>query len=167
MPDMNSDADERPSNPATSYHHVQRGQLHTLLVATAIGLCLFISSKNAPAEAVAIVYVACVILVLLAFCFAKLTIFDDGDRLVARFGPIPLFGVSVPFSDMESVQPTRSGIIDGWGVHYTLGRGWIYNLWGFGCVRFQLHNRVVRIGTDEPEVLATYVRSRMSSNAGE
>ena len=159
------DSDGDAPNAATPYRHVQRGQLHTLLIAMAIGLCLFVSGKNAPLEAVAVVYAACAILVLLAFCFAKLTIYDDGDRIVARFGPIPLFGVSIPLETIRSVEPARSGIIDGWGVHYMLGRGWIYNVWGFGCVRFQLHNRVVRIGTDEPEVLATYVRSRISSNA--
>ena len=37
----------------------------------------------------------------------------------------------------------------------------IYNIWGFQCIRIHYGDRVVRIGTDEPEALATFIRGKL------
>jgi hypothetical protein len=98
-----------------------------------------------------------------ALCFATLTVRDEGTRLAVRFGPIPLFGTSVAYSDITEVAAARSSFLDGWGVHWTPGRGWIYNLWGFGCVRIGLGRKTVRIGTDDVEGLVRFLNSRLES----
>ncbi len=38
-----------------------------------------------------------------------------------------------------AVSAARSNWLDGWGIHYFPGRGIIYNLWGFDCVRVQIY----------------------------
>jgi hypothetical protein len=40
--------------------------------------------------------------------------------------------------------------------------GWVWNLSGWDCVVLQLRNGVLRIGTDEPETLAQFVRLKIN-----
>ena len=55
------------------------------------------------------------------------------------------------------MEPGRIAIIDGWGIHYIPGRGWTYNLWGFGCVKLTVRGKVVRVGTNDVENLARFL----------
>ena len=48
---------------------------------------------------------------------------------------------------MTAVEAGRSSLIDGWGIHWIPGRGWTYNLWGFGCVVIQQGKKTTRVGT--------------------
>ncbi len=57
-------------------------------------------------------------------------------------------------------------MIDGWGIHYILGRGWTYNLWGFGCVKLTLGKKVIRVGTDDVENLAQFLRGKVQPPIG-
>lgn len=50
--------------------------------------------------------------------------------------------------------------MDGWGIHYILGRGWTYNLWGFGCVKLTLGRKVVRVGSDDVENLVEFLKAK-------
>ena len=57
------------------------------------------------------------------------------------------------YDQIADVQIGRSTLIDGWGIHRTPGRGWIWNIHGFRCVELDLHDGSrLRIGTDEPEL---------------
>lgn len=154
---MTSGEQESPT-----YSRRQRGGVQAILAACGAGVGLLATSKlgQAPGPAVALLFGLAGLLVLLAFCFAYLHVYDDGERLAARFGPIPVFGVSLRYDEIQAAEPAQSTWIDGWGIHYTIGRGWIYNLWGYGCVRIQLGNRVIRLGTDEPEQLAEWIRRK-------
>jgi hypothetical protein len=42
-------------------------------------------------------------------------------------------------------------------VQYFLGRGWTYNIWGFGCVKLTLGRKVIRVGTDDADELAKFL----------
>jgi hypothetical protein len=99
----------------------------------------------------------------LAFCFRSLTVADDGDRLTIRFGPVPLFRTSIPYADMTGVEAGKSTVIDGWGIHYVPGRGWTYNLWGFGCVVVYRGKTIIRIGSDDVENLVDFLNRRINS----
>jgi hypothetical protein len=143
-----------------NYDHTQRGYLHLILYGVAL-VCLLLarSLPGQPVTAIAPAVVA-LVMVFFALCFQYLRVRDDGDGLAVRFGPIPLFGTRIRYADITAVAPARSDVLDGWGIHYLLGRGWIYNLWGFDCVRVELGKKIIRIGTDDPVGLAEFLETR-------
>jgi hypothetical protein len=56
------------------------------------------------------------------------------------------------------------GPVEGWGIHFMPGRGWTYNLWGFGCVKLTLGRKVIRVGSDDAEDLAAVIRDKAGLN---
>jgi len=120
------------------YNHTQHAPLHFIVSAPAI-VCLA-SAWFARGDSVAVAVCLAVAFVLFfaaAMCH-HLTVSDEGDWLAVRFGPLPLLSKRIPYADMAAAEPDRSTILDGWGIHYMIGKGWIYNLWGFDCVRISL-----------------------------
>ena len=101
------------------------------------------------------------IFVFCALVFGTLTVRDEGDHLVLRFGPVPVFGTLIRYADLTAVEPGRTSLIDGWGIHYIPWRGWTYNLWGFGCVKLTLGKRVIRVGSDDVENLAAFLKAKI------
>jgi hypothetical protein len=105
------------------------------------------------------------LLLLLGASFHHLTVEDRGERLAIRFGPIPLFRRSVRYDDIVSVAVDRSTILEGWGIHLSHRGGWVWNLWGSDCVLVELKRSKLRIGTDDPQGLAEFLRSKMGDDA--
>lgn len=91
----------------------------------------------------------------------RLTVRDEGGHLLVQFGPIPLFSTRIRYDNIKDCQATRSRIIDGWGIHYIPGRGWTWSLWGLDCVDIARTQSTIRVGTDDAENLAAFVRSRI------
>ncbi|WP_425399702.1 hypothetical protein [Aeoliella sp.] len=143
-----------------SYKHTQHGYFHWLMYPMAA--VVFIIAWQARADSVPAIVLACIglLVVAIGFCFQSLTIADRGDRLQLTFGPLPLLRKSFRYSDIESVEQGKSHLIDGWGIHWVPGRGWTYNLWGYDCAVLRIHHRIVRIGTDEPQQLVSFLRER-------
>jgi len=143
------------------YHHVQYGKLHWLLWAAAAGcVALAWSLRHQPIALVAPLGAA-VLLALCAQCFQQLEVSDQGDHLLVRFGPLPVWRKRIPYDEIAAAQPGRTSWIDGWGIHWVPLRGWTYNVWGFDCVKLRLGRRVIRIGTDDPEGLLHFLRTRI------
>ncbi len=146
------------------YEHTQKGKLHLILLGVALislsagGLGFVVDGRAAP---FIIVLAVAGVLLLFATCFRQLTVRDEGDRLAARFGPLPLFSVRIPYADITSVEVAKSSWLDGWGVHWMPGHGWIYNLWGFDCVEIRRGRKTTRVGTDEPDALAAFIRTKL------
>ena len=70
--------------------------------------------------------------------------------LAIRFGPVPLFRRTVRYTDIEKVEVGRTLILEGWGIHYSIRGGWVWNLWGRDCVVVHFKNGgVLRIATDD------------------
>jgi hypothetical protein len=92
--------------------------------------------------------------------FGSLTIRDDGQWLSLRFGPLPVLRKRIRYADITAVEAGRTRIIDGWGIHYMLGRGWTYNIWGYSCVKLTLGRKIIRIGSDDAEGLANVIREK-------
>jgi hypothetical protein len=142
-----------PPIPGHTYTHTQRSPLWILLLLVALALAgAGWLSAGTPLLQLALGAVA-IVLVIVAFCFATLTVEDRGDVLRVRYGPIPLFRFHFRYRDISSVETARCDILDGLGIHYIPTRGWIYNLWGFDCVRITYRGRPTRIGTDDAEGL--------------
>lgn len=143
-----------------TYTHTQRGPLWWILALVGLVLVAIAWVSTVPAFVQVILGAVAATVVLVALCFASLTIEDRGEVLRVRYGPIPLFRFHFRYGEISSVAIARSDIIDGWGIHYVPTRGWIYNLWGFDCVRLTHRGRPVRIGTDDPEGLTAHLRRK-------
>jgi len=98
---------------------------------------------------------------VLAASIHHLTVEDHGDVLAIRFGPVPLFRRTVKYIEIEQIEVGRTLILDGWGIHYSIRGGWVWNLWGRTCVvvRFKKGGNLW-IGTDDAENLAEFLRRR-------
>lgn len=146
------------------YEHTQRAPLHWLL--QFLGVVMLVGAWAAHGDeplATFVLIPMAMIFFMLGLMFTYLTVCDEGESLSVRFGPLPLFGTEVRYADISSVEPSRSALIDGWGIHWLPGRGWTLNLWGFDCVELVVNGRTLRIGTDDVENLVAFLRSRVTT----
>ena len=116
-----------------NYSHTQKAPLHFVFYLAVIWLLVLAwLCRDQPATAWGAAAGAAVLLAV-ACMFMHLTVRDEGQWLVIRYGPLPVFGRRIRYADISAVEASRSSLIDGWGIHYIPGRGCTYNLWGFGC----------------------------------
>jgi hypothetical protein len=92
----------------------------------------------------------------------RLTVEDQGDRLCVYFGPLPLLRRRVRYADIASVAVGRTTLLDGFGIHWGLRGGWVWNVWGFDCVVLQLPHSKWLIGSDDAANLAAFLRQRVA-----
>ena len=145
-----------------TYNHTQYGRWHYLLFVFTLAA---IASLGLVHSAPAVFNLLLVTAAVFAFCglmFGSLTIRDEGQWLALRFGPLPILRKRFRYDAITAVEAGRTKIIDGWGIHYIPGRGWTYNIWGFACVKLTLGRKIVRIGTDDAENLATFLREKIA-----
>jgi hypothetical protein len=132
--------------------------MYVIAVPMLVVLCF---NLNDPVLSIALPSLAALFLAL-SFMFSHLTVRDESEKLVIEFGPLHLFRKRVAYADINEVLTMQSGIIDGWGIHYMPGRGWIWNISGFDCVMLKLKdNRQLRIGTDDPAGLCAFLRTKI------
>ncbi len=105
-------------------------------------------------------YFVCAILLCCAVLGYRMEVTVDGFVLRIAVGPgIPL--KRIPLREIASCRPVRNRWWYGWGIH-RVRNGWLYNVSGLDAVELVLRNgNVVRVGTDEPEVLHDAVISRI------
>jgi len=139
------------------YEHTQKSPLFWILLAAGCGI-LVVGMASIAAVA------ACTVFILIALCFGRLTVSDKGDSVSIRFGPLPVFGARFGYSEITDAAPSRSTVLDGWGIHWVPGRGRIYNIWGFDCVRITIRNKTVRIGTDDVNGLLQLLKKRTEAS---
>lgn len=145
------------------YDHTQTAPLHLILYAAlAIDLGFAWAFRTHPAIFGLLFGAVC--LLLAALSFGHLTVRDEEDCLAIRYGPLPIFRKRIPYSEITSVEPGRSAVIDGWGIHWVPGRGTTYNLWGFGCVVLKVGKRVIRVGSDDVENLVEFLRGKLGES---
>lgn len=144
------------------YSHTQRSPLCLLVYGTSIVLLVgsWVSRDEMP---IAIILgITGVLTLILAMALHHLTIEDQGDQLAIRFGPMPLFRRTVKYADIEKVEVGRTLILEGWGIHYSIRGGWVWNLWGQDCVVVHFKKGgCLRIGTDDAKRLAGFLQSKV------
>ncbi len=89
------------------------------------------------------------------------TLESNIEWLAIRYGPLPLFWRRLLYASITAAEAARSDWLDGGGIHYMPGRGWIYNLWGRDCVKLHLVDKKVRIGTNDVEGLLRFVKTKV------
>ena len=143
------------------YSKTQKGPIQYLLYGVvAVLLPLAWLNRGEPAVVLVLAGVA-VAMILAGLAFGTMTVRDEGDRLAIRYGPLPIFRRQIPYAAITAVEPGRTSVIDGWGIHYIPFRGMTYNLWGFGCAKLTLGRRVIRIGSEDIDNLVSFIRSRI------
>jgi hypothetical protein len=145
-----------------TYHHTQNGPWYLLLYAFTAALLTagwFVSDLALQIT----LLVAGLLMYLLAVSFRHLTVADEGNYLAIRFGPLPLFRKRILYDDIRGVETGRTTILDGWGIHWNPWGGLVWNIWGFGCVVIRLKRSAIRVGTDDPEGLVAFLRSRIAT----
>ena len=148
-----------------NYEHTQHAPLHLLLHVLGAGTLIggWAGFDETPFVTAILVPVG-ILFSLLGLMFAHLSVFDEGESLAVKFGPLRLFGTRVQYAEISSVQAARSKLIDGWGIHKIPGRGWTFNLWGYDCVELIVNGRLLRIGTDDVENLLQFLQSRATGD---
>jgi len=146
-----------------SYDHTQKAPLHLIFYPIVVVLLVLAWIGRDQQPVVLCTLGVALTLVLVALMFKQLTVRDEGECLAIRYGPLPVFRKLIPYSDMSSVEPGRSAMIDGWGIHWIPGRGFTYNLWGFDCAILMVKGRIIRVGSDDAENLVTFLREKVST----
>src|SRR5947208_746920 len=98
-----------------TYDHTQRGYLHWLLYVLAIveGATAAYVWDEPPEFVHWLLGGVAILFFLIALAFQRLRVYDGGDRLEMRFGPLPLLRGQIRYDAMTSVEPGRSSVIDG------------------------------------------------------
>ena len=100
------------------------------------------------------------LLLLLLVLFSNLTVTGFPTYLEMKYG-IGLFRKSFQYQDIRSCSIKKNHWFYGWGVRKIPG-GWLYNVSGSMSVQLDMKNgRMYRIGTDEPEKLMEFIKSRI------
>lgn len=145
------------------YTHTQESPLCLLVYGTSLALVVGSWATRDEVSIAMTLGAAGAVTLVLAMAVHHLTVEDQGDVLTVRFGPLPLFRRTVPYTDIEKAEPGRTTILDGWGIHYSVRGGWVWNLSGWACVVIHFKNGgVLRIGTDDAENLARFLRGKIS-----
>ncbi|MBI9089110.1 MAG: hypothetical protein JEZ12_07835 [Desulfobacterium sp.] len=145
------------------YKHTQRSWLGWTLTAASFGLMIIAVLFSDRTVAGATLFTVTLVLFLASLFFSTLTVSDAGDHLGLTFGPLPVFRAYIVYSDILGVDRSRSSLLDGWGIHYIPWRGWTYNIWGFKCVRIQLAQGAVRVGTNDQEALVDLLTKKIDT----
>jgi hypothetical protein len=148
--------------PVANYEHKQTSPLNLILYALGVvQLAAAWVSRSNPAASIILSFCA-VVMILAGLCVGYLIVRDEGDFLALRFGPLPIFRRLIAFSKITAVEPSRSTVLDGWGIHYIPGRGMTYNVWGFDCVRMSVDSRTIRVGTDDVQGLVRFLKEKVT-----
>lgn len=144
------------------YSHTQKAPLCLILYGSALA-CVALAWLVGETPGVFIGGGVGLLIALLAPAFHHLTVEDQGDVLAIRFGPVPLFRRTVRYAGIEKVEVGRTLILEGWGIHYSIRGGWVWNMWGRDCVVVHFKKGgVLRIGTDDAENLARFLEGKIA-----
>lgn len=153
-------------NPdSLTYHHIQRAPWYVLFYVLFVIFCAVgWTARHDPVVSVVMPAVGLLMLVVIP-CFHHLTVADKGDHLEICFGPLPLFRKRIMYENIRQVEIGRTMLLEGWGIHMSLRGGMVWNIWGRDCV-VVYHRGITRIGTDDGQNLARFLKSKMSAHAG-
>jgi hypothetical protein len=143
------------------YHHTQKGPVSVALIVIAVALGVNAWLFGDSGFLAAVMLGAAALFLFLALSFHQLTVKDQGEYLALKYGPLPAFGKRIPYASMTAVEPGRTSLIDGLGIHYVPGRGWTYNLWGAECAVIRLGDGTLRVGSDDVANLVSFLRRKI------
>lgn len=139
------------------YKHTQVGWYIILLV---LPVCIGLAFLGMTDMAAAAIAIAALLLVVVGI-FGFLTVTADEKSVGFHFGP-GIISKRYTYDQIESVVQVRNSWIFGWGIRW-YGPGWLYNVSGLDAIELKLKSgKKLRIGTDEPERLMSFIRMKMA-----
>ncbi|MGH7660896.1 MAG: hypothetical protein ACRENA_08290 [Vulcanimicrobiaceae bacterium] len=152
--------------PAASEAIYERRQFGwTIIVAMliAIGIAAAFGVVKTNGEASPWAIILFVVLVTMSL-FSSMTVRVTPGELAWWMGSMRGFGKTIPVEQIASVEPIRTHLWDGWGIHLTT-HGWLWNVSGFNAVEIKLTNGSrFAIGTPEPKALTTAIKRARKKN---
>lgn len=147
------------------YDHTQTGPWFLLLHAGAAAVLIATLQLNGGPSWVSYLMIGMFVLFAgLGFTFVHLNVRGMADRLVVRFGPLRLFGTTISYEEITGLAADRSTLLNGWGIHVRQG-GWIYNIWGYDCIRIERGEKATWIGTNDIAGLMALLEERSGLTA--
>ena len=136
------------------YYNIQFGYtILTFLISTQVLMSWSLQQQNISAD---VFLVFSGLLLILAMLFGSLTTKVSKGILYWHLG-IGLIRKQLDINTLTSVRKVRNKAWWGWGIRY-IGNGWLYNVSGLNAIELVVDNdRVVRIGTDEPDALVSAI----------
>jgi len=156
---MNESQSEFPT-----YHHTQKTPWYVLLYALAVGFAIAGWCFRAEFSLEATFLGTSFLMVLLGTSLQDLTVEDEGQQLAIHFGPLRLFQKRIWYEDIVAVGKGRLGLNDGWGIHWSPWGGWVWSVRGRDCIHVRLKRGAIRIGTDDPDLLAAFLSRRIAQH---
>jgi len=155
------------SEDSATYHHTQRGPLCLFLYGAGVGLLILTWVLRHFEPVVLTTCLFCGLwLIFWAGCHHRLTIWDDGDRLAIRYGPVP-WPPRKPwwllYQDIHGVEAGKTTRLESWGMQGFMTKGFIINIWGDSCVTIRLKNGSIRLGSDDAMNLTRFLESKICS----
>lgn len=148
------------STDSDRYYHTQTGPWHFIVFSIGV-LQAYLAVALREQPPLNLIFGVCAaFMLLLGFSIRSLTIRDAGEGLQIQFGPLPLFRKQILYSDIESSRVTHTTLLDGFGIHYSLRGGWVWNIWGYPCVHLKLKKGQIWLGSNEPEKLQAWIEKK-------
>jgi hypothetical protein len=144
------------------YQHAQKGWVSMGIIGgmllIAVVMITWVNPPH-PDSGQTIYFICGFITLLLALLYRlKVTITDTEIRV--QYGIAPAFPV-FRLEDIADAQAVRNPWWVGWGIRFAFDY-WVYNVSGFDAVELlKKDGSRVRIGTDEPEILAQKIREQL------
>ena len=148
------------------YDHIQRSPVY--LIIFAMGILQLIAATTFPRWSISIfpgimLFFCGIFVIFLAFGFQHLQTVDQGNYLTIGFGklPLPLCNRKLIYKNIIKVEIGRTLLLDGWGIHYSIRGGWVWNIWGRDCVVIYCEKETLRIGTDDAARLSKFLQTKI------
>jgi hypothetical protein len=141
------------------YRHTQVGWTIIVLVVAAVVAEILLVVVLAPGSTLALSLSGALaaILAVTLVLFSTLTVTVDAAAVRLAFG-LEALRREVSLDQIAEARRVRNAWYSGWGVR-VIPNGRLYNVGGLDAVELHLDNgRVVRVGTDEPDVLLAAVQ---------
>jgi len=141
-----------------TYHHTQYGALMPILLAALAIPALWVAFADPGPSAQWPLLAAAIMIVVLAWLFASLTVEVSEREIQWYFGP-GLWTYRIARAELDGVAVVRNTWWDGFGIRVRPGFR-LYNVSGLDAVELRLKSGDVRrIGTDDAQGLAAALRA--------
>jgi hypothetical protein len=141
-----------------SYERTQHALWMWIVLAVPILVVLAAWIKNPTAAMGVPAAVAIAPLLLVGDIFARLTIRVDIAAVRWYFGWGWPRG-SIAMSDIARAETTQTNLLEGFGIHWTIWHGWLWNASGFQAVEIvKTNGGGVTLGTNDPKGLADAIK---------
>ncbi len=133
------------------YEHRQHSTWMYWIAIAVLAIFVFLA-RSEPSTGPGLAIASIIVAVSMA-AFSRLCTRVDSEAVSWSFGWGWPAG-SIALGDIESVEGTETNLLEGWGIHWTIWHGWLWNAGGFQAVEMTKRDGSrITLGTDDPQGL--------------